>query len=312
MRANWIWIGAYLALGASPLWGEVVNRIVGSVDGEPITSYELRQYEAKQRAARPGMPIGSDRDILQALIMEKLVAREIAARGIRVRDEEIDHYIDRIKEANHVDDAQLREALKQQGMDYDKYREQIRQEIEKVQLVNRDIRGKVNVTPEDVGRYYEAHKKDYELPGRVKVKQITLRLDPAAPDEIAKGVLDRLQDLRARLVKGEDFAKIAKQYSEDPAAADGGELGEVEPTKLLPEFEAALATMKEGDLSEPIRTNMGVHLLKLEKRIPLGYRPEEEVAADIKEKLYNEALDERYKRWLLEDLQKHHYIETKL
>ena len=312
MRSNWIWIGACLALGASPLRGEVVNRIVASVDGEPITSYELRQYEAKQQARMPGLQPGSDREILQGLIMEKLVALEIAARGIRVRDEEIDRYIDRIKETNHVDDAQLREALRQQGMDYEKYREQIRQEIEKVQLVNRDIRGKVNVTPEDVGRYYEAHKKDYELPGRVKVQQITLRLDPAAPDEIAQGVIDRLQELRARLVKGEDFAKIAKQYSEDPAAADGGELGEVDPTKLLPEFETAIATMKEGDLSEPIRAKMGVHLLRLEKRIPLGYRPEKEVAADIKEKLYNEALDERYKRWLLEDLQKHHYVEIKL
>jgi parvulin-like peptidyl-prolyl isomerase len=65
-------------------------------------------------------------------------------------------------------------------------------------------------------------------------------------------------------------------------------------------------------VSEPIRTNMGLTIVKLEKRIPVGFRPEEEVAADIKEKLYNEALDERYKRWLLEDIQKNHYIETKL
>ena len=73
-----------------------------------------------------------------------------------------------------------------------------------------------------------------------------------------------------------------------------------------------LSKMKEGEVSEPIRTKIGLHLLKLDKQIPVGYRPQEEVAADIKEKLYNEALDERYKRWLLEDIQKNHYIETKL
>jgi peptidyl-prolyl cis-trans isomerase SurA len=312
MKSKWVWIGAILALGASSLRAEVVNRIVASVDGEPITAYELQQYQAKQQTMMPGVPLGSERDMLQALITEKLVAREIAARGIRVRDEDVDHYIDRIKEANRVDDAELREALKQQGMDYEKYRAQIRQEIEKVQLVNREIRGKVNVTPEDVDRYYEAHKKDYEQPGGVKVQQITLRLDPTAPEEIAKSVIDRLETLRARILKGEKFADIAKQYSEDPAAADGGELGEVDPSKLLPEFETALAKMKDGEVSEPIRTKMGVHLLRLEKRVPAGYRPQEEVAAEIKEKLYNEALDERYKRWLLEDLHKHHYIEIKL
>jgi len=312
VKSKWIWIAATLALGASPARAEVVNRIVASVDGEPITAYELQQYQAKQRAMMPGAPLGNERDMLQALITEKLVAREIAERGIRVRDDDIDHYIDRIKEANRVNDEELREALKQQGMDYEKYREQIRQEIEKVQLVNREIRGKVNVTPEDVDRYYEAHKKDYEQPGGVKVQQITLRLEPTAPEEIAKTVIDHLEALRTRILKGEKFSDIAKQYSEDPLAAEGGELGEVDPSKLLPEFESALAKMKEGDVSEPIRSKAGVHLLRLEKRIPTGYRPQEEVAAEIKEKLYNEALDERYKRWLLEDLQKHHYIEIKL
>jgi len=305
-------LAVWLALVASPLRAEVVNRIIASVDGEPITLYELNQFIAKQRALTPSLQIPSQNEALQALVTEKLLAKEIAAKGIHVRDEDIDRYVDHIKQANHLDDDQLKEALKQQGIDYAKYRDQVRQEIEKVQLMNREIRGKVNVSPQDVNRYYEAHKAEYQLPARVKVRQIMLRLDANAPDEIVQGVTQRLEDLRAQILKGEDFAKVAKQSSEDPAAADGGDLGEVEPSKVLPEFEAALAQMKEGEVSEPIRTKMGLHLLKLEKRIDAGYQPESELAADIKDKLYNEALDERYKRWLLEDIQKHHYIETKL
>jgi parvulin-like peptidyl-prolyl isomerase len=121
-----------------------------------------------------------------------------------------------------------------------------------------------------------------------------------------------MEDIRKRLVKGEDFATLAKQVSEDPLAAEGGDLGELQPSKLLPEFEGPLSKMKEGEISEPIRTKMGVHLVKLEKRIAEVYQPESEVAADIKEKLYNEELDERYRRWILEDIQKHHYVEIKL
>ncbi len=312
MKKTSILLGAWLAIAVTPIGAEVVDRIVASVDGDPITLYELNKFISDKSAQVPNMRGMSDKDALQALITEKLVQKEIVARGIRIRDEDIDHYIDRIKQQNHIDDDQLKEALKQQGLDYDKYRQQIREEIEKVQLLNREIRGKVTVSPEDVKRYYEAHKQDYGRPGSVKVRQITLRLDPDAPEPIATAVLDRVQDIRKRLVKGEDFATVAKQVSEDPLAADGGDLGELEPSKLLPEFEAPLSKMKEGDISEPIRTKMGVHLLKLEKRIDESFQPEGEVAADIKEKLYNEALEERYRRWILEDIQKHHYVEIKL
>ncbi len=312
MKSNGWWVVAWLVVSAGAGRAEVINRIVASVDGEPITLYELQQYEAKQRVLLPNAAQTTKNDMLQALITEKLLAREIAARGVHVRDDEVDRYIDHIKETNRVDDAQLKEALKQQGMDYEKYRAQVRTEIEKVQLLNREIRGKVTVSPEDVDRYYQAHQKDYELPGKVHVRQITLRLDANAPDDVVKAVMDRAQELRARLSKGEDFATLARQASEDPVAADGGDLGEVEPVKLLPEFENAVGKMKDGDVTEPIRTAMGVHLLKLDERIDVAYRPQEEVAVEIKEKLYNNALDERYKRWLLEDIQKRHYVEVKL
>jgi len=311
MKSPSMLLAACLAL-AAPAFGEIVNRIVASVDGDPITLYELDQYQKKQAALLPNLPAASEKDMLQALITEKLLAKEIASRGIQVRDQDIDRYIGHIRDVNHLTEDQLKEALKQQGMEYDKYRQQVRSEIEKVQLLNREIRGKVNVTPEEVQRYYDAHKKDYEKAGGVKLRQITLKLDPNSPDEIAKVVIDRIQSIRAKALKGEDFATLAKQNSEDPTAHDGGDLGEVDPAKLVTEFEGPLNKMKEGEVSEPIRTKIGVVLLKLEKRIPAGYQPETEVAADIKEKLYNEALDDRYKRWLLEDIQKHHYIEIKL
>ncbi len=191
MKKACILLGAWLALAASPIGAEVVNRIVASVDGDPITLYELDKFIKEKSAQVPGMRAVSEKDALQALITEKLVQREIVARGIRIRDEDVDRYIDRIKQQNHIDDAQLREALKQQGLDYDRYRQQIREEIEKVQLINKEIRGKVTVSPEDVSRYYEAHKQDYGRPGLIKVRQITLRLDPGAPEPVATAVRER-------------------------------------------------------------------------------------------------------------------------
>ncbi len=150
MKKACILLGAWAVIAAAPIGAEVLDRIVASVDGEPITLYELKQFVVQKRALMPNLPAVSDQEALQALITEKLVAKEIVARGIRIRDEDIDHYIDRVKQQNHLDDERLKEALKRQGLEYSKYRQQIREEIEKVQLLNREIRAKVTISPEDV------------------------------------------------------------------------------------------------------------------------------------------------------------------
>ena len=302
------WMAAATVAGA-----EVLNRIVASIDGEPITLYELDQYVAKQKSNLATLAAPTQKEALQALITEKLVAKEITAQNIHVRDEDIDRYIERVRAQNRMSDDQFKTALQQQGMTFDQYRNQVKGEIEKIQLLNREIRGRVNITPEDVARTYEAHKEDYLVPARVHLRHIVLRLDPGAPDELVAAVTERALDLRKRIVKdGEEFAAVAKQTSEDAAAGEGGDLGEIEPGQVLPEFEKALKTLKEGEVSEPIRTQAGVHLLKLEKRVKQGYRPLSEVSDEIKDKLYSQALDERYRRFLLEDLQKHHYVEIQL
>ena len=112
MRLQWMLVAAWLVLVTAPAGADVVNRIVASVDGDPITLYELNQYETKQQALLPNVQSLSEKDALQALITEKLLAREIITRGIRVRDEDIDRYIDRIKQQNRVDDAGLKEATR--------------------------------------------------------------------------------------------------------------------------------------------------------------------------------------------------------
>ena len=296
-----------LSAGAS---AEVVNRIVATVDGEPITLFELEQFLANTRPASGAV---DERQALQALVVDRLVAKEIAAKKIQVRDVDVDKYIERIRGANKLSEKDLENALAQEGLTLEKYRAQVKKEIEKVQLLNREIHGRVNVTPEDVERHYEANKKEYLTTAKVHLRHIVLRLDPEAPAAVVEAVQERAKGLRERIVDGkEDFAELAKQYSEDTAASSGGDLGEIEPGQVLPEFDKALEKLDEGDVSEPIRTSAGVHILKVEKKVAEGYRPLDEVGPAIKEKLYGKALDERYRRWLEEDLQKRHYVEIKL
>src|SRR5262249_30724790 len=131
---------------------EVANRIVATIDGEPITAHELQQYAKDRDTGGAG-----SRQVLEALITEKLLEREIKALGIVARDDEIDRYIHEVQTRTGMDDARFHQAITQQGMTWEAYRAKVKGEIEKAQLVNREISQHVNISPEEIQRYYDQH-----------------------------------------------------------------------------------------------------------------------------------------------------------
>lgn len=297
-----------LALCAFAARAEVVNRILATIDGEPVTQYELERFIDRNVRARQ-MPVTERSVLLDALITDRIIQKEVVAQGIVIRDDDVDRYIANIRERNNLSEDQLREALRQQGLTMEAYRAQIREDLQKVQLINREIRGKVNVSPEEVQRYYDAHRDEYATPGGTTVSHILLRLPPNASDEEVLRKKEQARQLRAQLVEGADFAAMAREYSEDASAKDGGRLGTFQPGEMMEEFEAALKGLEPGQISEPFRTSLGIHVARLDARSGGSHQPLDELADEIKQKLYSAALEERYSRWLTEDLRKRHHVE---
>jgi peptidyl-prolyl cis-trans isomerase SurA len=293
---------------AIPGRAEVVNKILATVDGEPITVHELNQFAA--RTLRGRQATGNDRALLlDALITEKLVTKEVSDKGIVVRDEDIDRYIRAVKERNKINDEQLQQALTQQGLTMDAYRTQLREDIQKQQLIAHEIRGKVNVTPEEVQRYYEAHLSEYSTPARLQVAHIVFRLEPNAPPDRVAATMAKAEEVQGRLKKGADFGEMAKQFSEDPAAQHGGDLGWFKKGELLEPLEQVAEKLKVGEVSDPVRTSAGVHLIKLEAREGASHQNLDELADQIKQQLYTAALEERFEKWLTDELRKRHHVE---
>ncbi len=306
MRSRLILIGcAALALAALPARAAVVDRILATVDGDPVTLYELDTFAAKMHGQQ-----GSSQDqLLDMLITDRLLQKEVSDKGIVVRDEDIDQYIQSIKDRNHINDDQLKQALSAQGMTMEGYRKQVREEIQKAQLINREIRGKVNVTPEEVERYYKAHLQDYSTPERLHLRHILLRLPPDASGAQVSATMAKAEDIYQRLEKGADFATMAREYSEDPAGKDGGDLGWMHLGEMLEPIEKAAMALKPGEISKPVRSSVGIHIIKLEAREGASHEPLDKLAAGIKEQLYNAALEDRYQKWLTEELRKRHVVE---
>lgn len=292
---------------------ELVNRVVATIDGEPVTLFELRTFgeQARQRGAGGDVP-ADDRAMLDELVLEKILHKQIQEQGVAASDQQIDAYIASIKERNKLDDAQLKQALAQQGLTWDQYRAQVRADIERAALINKEIRNKVNVSPEEVERYYKEHLDDYGMPAKAHVRLISL-LVPAGASAEQKAALRAAADgVRKQAADGKDFAALAKEHSQGPGAADGGDIGEISRGQMQPEFEKAVFALKPGAVSEVIETDSGYHILEVEERSGEAHQPLAAVSDDIREKLYRGNMEERYDRWLKQDLRAKYHVEILL
>lgn len=301
-------VAVALLWSAAVAQGERINAILATVDGEPITLYEVRQFQKESVRLRQTQP-ASLAEALQAVITEKILEQEIKDKGIIVREEDVDAYVEQVKQRNKIDDRQLEEALQQQGLTLAAYRKQVRRDLARHQLIAREIRGKVSVTPQDIDRYIEAHKDEFSGSARTRVAQIFFRLEPDANSAAVAAVLAKAQQVRQQIVDGLDFAVAAQQYSEDAAGRGGGDLGWFKPGEMLDELEEAASRLKVGEVSEPIRTRSGVHLLRVLAREEGGQADRSALEEEIRQKLYSQALEERFQRWITEDLYKQHHVE---
>ncbi|MCH8055372.1 MAG: peptidylprolyl isomerase [Deltaproteobacteria bacterium] len=252
-----ILIGSFFSLHPTPLMAKVVEQVVVVIDREPYTLSNCREY-AKTKMGRE-FPTGDlnqigkeDQEVLEQFITEKLLAAEVKLVGIRVGKEEVDLYIAKIKEKNRISDEELSAALSQEGVTMDKYRASIRAEIEKNEMINLQVRKRVNITPEDVERYYRLNSKRYTTEERVRLRHILFPLpEGALPKREIEATL-MAKEIRDRAMAGEDFAKLAQNYSEGAGASEGGDIGWISRGSLLKEIdEIAFDKLAEGEVSQP-------------------------------------------------------------
>lgn len=311
-------LAAFLTVDPFSVTAKVIEQVVAVIDGEPYTLSNFKEY-AKTKMGRE-FPAGDlnriekeDQEVLEQFITEKLLSAETKAVGIKIGEAEIDHYIEQIKQRNRISDEDLAEALKREGLSAKQYRDSIRAEIEKGEIINRQVRKRVNITAEDAERYYRLNPKQFTTAERVRLRHILFSLPRTASAEREKEVMQRALEVRGRILGGMDFAKAAQEYSEGAGAAAGGDVGWMSRGSLLKEIEEiAFSKLSAGEISQPLRTSLGVHLIKLDARDSGRLLPLAEVQEKLKEELYAKALEERYQKWLKSDLRQRHRVDVKL
>ncbi len=297
---------------------EVIDRIAATVNDDVITTYDVaRETEQLTREAEKKAPLSAAEKAqlptlaLNRLVDRMLVTQKIKELNIKVTDEEVRQAIEDVKKQNNISQETLTATLQAQGISFDQYKAQLREQLERLRLMSQEVRDKVVVGEKEMREYYDANRAKFGEVEMFRARHIFFRFDPkASPEEIAK-ITATAQSVLQEARSGKDFAELAKKYSSDPdSAKDGGELGAFKQGEMLPEIERAVLGMKPGEVSDLIKTPAGMHIIKLEERFMSKPKPFAEVKGDIENFLYQKKSDDRFNQWL-SDLRKEAAIEIK-
>lgn len=291
-----------------------LDRVVASVDGDPITMREVKDF-----AAQRGQPIQTDdfassdaaKVAVKALIGEKLLEQEVKKYDDKVDDAQIDKYILQLRQDKHMSDAEFRAQLQASGISYDELRKRARLDIEKAMMIEQEVRAKIDVPEADIKAYYDAHKEDFTITKeRLKLAQILIALPPNPTAAQVSAAQKKADMIRARAAKGDDFGDLARVYSDDESKSNGGELGWFAPSDVMDQILVAVKLLKPGEISAPIRTSHGIHIVKLEEHEVPGVQPLNDVKAPIRGQLVDQQSGAQLEKWVESDLVKQHYVET--
>jgi peptidyl-prolyl cis-trans isomerase C len=260
---------------------------VAVVDGEKISKAQLT--EAFDRAVQMTGVKAADlsaeqktegyRQILDELITEKLVSK--ASAGVEVPQSEIDAQIAKIK-AQFPSEEDFNKQLAHVGQTPEQLSEAIKKMLQQQKWLESQIAGKTEVTEEEAKKFYETNKAEFEQPETVKASHILFRVSKDDPEDVVNKKLEAAKTAETRAKKGEDFGALAKELSEEPGAKEsGGDLGFFPKDRMVPEFAEVAFSQKVGDISDPVRTQFGWHVIKVVDKKAAGTVPFDEVKTQL-------------------------------
>jgi peptidyl-prolyl cis-trans isomerase SurA len=298
----------------------MIDRIVARVNDDVITLSELQEEGLPLFARLRENYTGSDldeqvqraeREFLDQLILRRLQLQYASQIGVTTSENEINAALKDVLTRNNLTQEQLTDLLTREGLTLQDYKDRLREQIILARLMNQAVRSRVSVDTSEVEAYYKAHQDEFNQPAQARIRHIFFRIDPGVAQPQVDAVRARASLVLQEARNGSDFADLAQRHSEDATAANGGDLGFIKRGQALPEFEEVVFTMKEGDISDVIRTSNGLHIVKVEAFNVGSDRPFAETKAEIERRLLQVKIEKRFQDWTTE-LKDRAFIEITL
>src|ERR1700685_3120083 len=300
----------------------VVEEIIARVNNDIITQsdYQHADLQLKDEIAHDCQNCLPDRmaaeykdqqkDLLRGLIDQSLMVQRAKDMGISVESDLVKRLDDVRKQNNMNSIEELEKAVEGSGLPWEDYKTQIRNGMLTQEVIRREVGSHINIPSEEVKTYYDAHSQEFTRPEQVVLTEIFLSTEGKSPEEM-ESVQKKTEDLRNRVVKGDDFNEIAKRYSEGSTAKDkGGDLGGFKRGVLSPQLNDVVFKMEKGQITDVIQTKTGFEILKVEAHFVAGLQPLDKVENEIMNRLYLSKMQPSMRTYLGE-LREESYVMVK-
>jgi len=293
------------AVFVAPIRGDVIEQVLVKVNGDIITKTELEQRQVavlRQRMQGQIDPEALKNDetlkkmlvdvtpqVIVNAIDELLLFQRGRELGYRLSDDQFKAVVANIRKENKLEDeAKFQQALAQEGMSMDDLRRQLERQMVIEQVQRQEVGSKLTITEEEARQYYARHPEDFTDPAAVTLREIFVEVPStegnvnAARDQEGQ---KKIADARARVLKGDDFAKVAAEMSDSPSKANGGIIGPFAHSDMSPQLQQMVDKMKPGEITQAIRTPRGYQIFKLESVKVQALQPFDSVRDLISEKV---------------------------
>jgi peptidyl-prolyl cis-trans isomerase SurA len=255
---------------------QLIDRIVAIVNKDVITQRDLAERIAvvenqlkRQGTPRPAADV-LERQVLERMISDRVQVQFARETGVRADDVQVDRTVQLIAEQNRLSLADFRRLLAEQGVSFERFRDDIRNEILISRLREREVDSKIQIAESEVDNFLEEAQSTGSGPAQYNLSHILVRVPENASPEQVEARRRRALDALAKARGGGDFSELAVSFSDAPDALQGGGMGWREQDRLPEIFSEALAKMKPGEVSDILRSPAGFHLLKLNDRRGAG------------------------------------------
>jgi len=302
--------GAAATQPVDPNAGKTIEEIIARVNNEIITLTEYEkarqsaEEDAKQECQGRCTPEQLQADIeerkkntLRDLIDQSLLVQRGKDMGISVKADVIKQ-LDQIRVQNKLDSIDaLEKAVTSEGMNWEDFQSNIENHVLTQKVIGQEVGSHINISDDEVQKYYEAHKTEFVRPEQVALREIQVSTQGKSADELpalkkkAETALKRVQD-------GEDFGEIAKRYSDSSTKDQGGYLGMYKRGALAKELEDKVFAMKRNQLTDVLETKQAYLILQVLEHYDEGQQSLDKVRNEIMEKLYSERMEPALRAYL--------------
>ncbi|RJP67783.1 MAG: peptidylprolyl isomerase [Candidatus Abyssobacteria bacterium SURF_17] len=243
---------------------------VAEVNGQAITqaTFDKQMARVQQQVQLTGRQLDEaqlsevKKEVLENLIDDELLLQESRSKEIKIDDAAVEAKVNALKE-RFPSEADFEKVLSQMNLTEEQLKAQFQRQMAVEQLIDAEVVQKITVSEEEQKTYYDENPDLFKQPEQVRARHILVKVDAQADEAQKAEAKKKIEDIQKKLKEGGDFAALAKEFSDCPSSAQGGDLGFFRRGQMVKPFDDAAFALKPGERSDIVETNFGYHIIEV-------------------------------------------------